>query len=223
MNAIDLIRIHLELECLATAPDGLLHTLPCADAVSAPRFYAALHPGGCVRYYRGDLPTPLRYRLESLSPTTALQDHARVKAILGDHQPCETVWHGMSYVFPVRISEGQFPDAVRLTEQHRPLIDLYHPEMVVEGRTVYGVIVDNRLVSTCESSRENRVAGEAWVQTRAEYRGRGYAAQATFGWARDLRAQGKIPFYSHRVDNPASQRVAETMALLRYITDASYG
>jgi predicted GNAT family acetyltransferase len=82
--------------------------------------------------------------------------------------------------------------------------------------------VDGQIVSTCQSSRENDLAGEAWVRTLESYRRRGYARQVTAAWGSWLRQHGKTPYYSHRWDNLASQAVAQSLGLIQYIADAGY-
>jgi predicted GNAT family acetyltransferase len=74
----------------------------------------------------------------------------------------------------------------------------------------------------CVSSRENEVAAEAWVETRPEHRRRGLARQVTAAWGHDLRRRGKIPFYSHRLENSASQAVARSLGLRQWKTEVAY-
>jgi predicted GNAT family acetyltransferase len=73
-----------------------------------------------------------------------------------------------------------------------------------------------------QSSRENESAAEAWVRTLPAYRRRGLARRVTAAWATHAWAQGKVPFYSHRMDNLASQRAARTLGLAPFIVDAAY-
>ena len=70
-----------------------------------------------------------------------------------------------------RLTPDDYPDAVRLTEAHRDLIEEYDARIEPVRNAVFAVIADGRIVSTCESSRENDTAAEAWVRTLPEYRG----------------------------------------------------
>ena len=87
---------------------------------------------------------------------------------------------------------------------------------------VFGMLADGQVVSTCESSREDKYAGEAWVRTLEPYRRRGYARQVTAAWGRWLQQHGRVPFYSHRAENLASRAVAQSLGLIEYIEDAGY-
>jgi RimJ/RimL family protein N-acetyltransferase len=78
---------------------------------------------------------------------------------------------------------------------------------------VYAVERNGRLVSACVSTRENDRCGEAWVYTAPEYRGQGFAQKVVKAWARSLMEAGKVPFYSHKIENAASAHLAEKLGL----------
>ncbi|MBZ0286582.1 MAG: GNAT family N-acetyltransferase [Anaerolineae bacterium] len=222
MNAEELIRIHLELECVGIDEDGDLYRIPCAAPDDLPRFYIAHYKEGYSRHFRQDLPAQLREQLLALMPDIALEDSEAVRIILAEDAPCHDFHTGKGYVFPDHLPVRLYPDATLLTETHRAFIECYAPGMNVADKAVYAVITGGQIVSTCESSRENEHAGEAWVQTLPAFRGRGYARQVTAAWANHLQQQDKIPFYSHKLNNLASQRVAQGLKLIQYITDAGY-
>jgi RimJ/RimL family protein N-acetyltransferase len=164
----------------------------------------------------------IRGQLLALTPDIALKDTEAVRMILAEDRPCSDFHTGKSYIFPDHLPASLFPDVVLLTEAHQACIKSYSPDMNVLDKAVYAVITGEQIVSTCESSRENEYAGEAWVQTLPPFRGRGYAQQVTAAWAHHLQRQGKIPFYSHQLSNLASQRVAQRLGLTQFISDASY-
>jgi predicted GNAT family acetyltransferase len=83
----------------------------------------------------------------------------------------------------------------------------------VVSHTVYAVIRDGRIVSACESVRENEEAGECTVYTLPAYRGRGYGRQVTAAWGRGLLRQGKVASYSHLTGNRGSERLARRLGL----------
>ena len=164
-------------------------------------------------YLRHDVPAPIRERIRALGPEVAYRDQEAIKGLLAEDGPCGEVFQGQTYLLPGTLGPGQFPEAVHLTEAQRPLLEAYHPGMNVCDWTTYGIIRDGRIVSTCTSAREDERAGEAYVYTVPAYRKRGYGRQVTAAWAHHLRRQGKIAFYSHAWDNPASQAVARSLDL----------
>jgi hypothetical protein len=152
------------------------------------------------------------------------------------HVSCDTIWLGRTSRFPDE--PDNLPNDERPLVTHLPAgIDIYG-EKQPTGRfsampddvTAIGVFVprqfaiitDGLVVATCESSRESRVAAEAWVRTLPQYRGRGYATRVTAAWARDAQRRGKEPFYSHHRENAASAGVAHALGLLPFLEDAGY-
>jgi predicted GNAT family acetyltransferase len=98
----------------------------------------------------------------------------------------------------------------------------YDQGLLESGKEAFAVLVDGEIVSTCESSRENEQAGEAWVRTLESFRRRGFARQVTAAWGHWLMQRGKVPFYSHVSANQASRAVAQSLGLVQYIEDAGY-
>jgi hypothetical protein len=221
-SALELILIHMELECIGVNENGDLYQFQCADPDDLPRFYVAHHEHGYSRYFQQDLPDYIRDQLLALTPDVALRDTGIVRAILAQDAPCHDFYTGKSYIFPDSIPPHLFADAVRLDESHRPLMEQSSAGMQITDKAVFAIITDGQIVSTCESSRENEHAGEAWVQTLPPYRGRGYARQVTAAWANYIQQQGKTAFYSHKLSNSASQHVAQRLGLIQYIADAGY-
>lgn len=222
MDSVELIKIHLELECIGVNKSSQLHQIPCADPDDLPRFYIAHHDKGYSRYFRQDLAVSICNQLLALAPETALRAREIVQTILAQDTPCTDIHTGKSYVFPDLTESNIESQAVRLDESHRALIEQFSPDMNIVDKAVFAVIIEGRIVSICESSRENARAGEVWVQTVPDFRGRGFAGQVTAAWARHLQQQTKIPFYSHKLSNLASQAVAQQLNLIQYIQDAVY-
>jgi RimJ/RimL family protein N-acetyltransferase len=78
------------------------------------------------------------------------------------------------------------------------------------------VCQDGHPVSICCCARSADAAAEAGVETAEAYRGRGYAARATSGWALAVRASGRIPLYSTHWTNRASLALAARLGVQAY-------
>jgi RimJ/RimL family protein N-acetyltransferase len=81
------------------------------------------------------------------------------------------------------------------------------------------LVEGNRAVSVCRSVRITSEAHEAGVETLPDFRGKGYAKDATAEWARLVRGAGAIPLYSTAWENKASQAVARKLRLKCYGID----
>ncbi len=221
-NPIEIIRLHMALECVGIDAQGQLIRIPGDDPDTLHRVYVARHDQGDSIFYRADVPAATRKKLSHLRVADFFESPERVVVILEADGPVTEQHIGKSYIFPEQIRDHQNLDVVRLSELDSAVVQRYDAQLDFSRREVFGVLVDGEIVSTCESSRENDAAGEAWVRTLEGYRQRGYARRVTAAWAQSLMARGKVPFYSHRWDNLASQAVAQSMGLIQYIADAGY-
>lgn len=222
MNTFDLLRLHLELECKGVDECMQLYRIPCANPDTLHRVYAVRRPEGEHIFFQEGLPGPLRDRLCKLPFRAYFDDPQQIRAILEDHAPCDEIHIGKSYVFPESITAMKTPDVTRLSQVDPVRLRQYEEGIDLVDREVFGVLVDGRIVSTCESSRENDFAAESWVHTQEDYRRQGYARQVTAAWGNWVIQRGKVPFYSHSMENLASAAVARSLGLILYIEDAGY-
>jgi hypothetical protein len=224
VGAEELVRIQLTLECKGVVEGDRLVRIPCAEPDDIPRVFIAQYDGGCASYVRHDVPVRIYERLVALPPEEAMRDHEAVKRLLAEDVPCDEVSRGKSYLFPDTLSHRDYPDAVRLGPESRAVLEDFAQVLgkFVERSPVFAVLAGGRVASMCVSSRENAVAAEAWVETRPEFRRRGFAGQVTAAWGHELVRRGKIPFYSHRVENTASESVARSLGLGQWKTEVAY-
>ncbi len=222
MNPTELTRIQLELECIGFNLKGRMIRIPGNNPDEIARFYITRHAQGYKACYRDDLPRPVRDQLAALEPQQAFRDRDAVKRILAQDAPCTRISAFKSYTFPNTLNQNQYPDAILLNASHHAMIEAYDAKIFPLRQAVCAVIADGKIVSTCQSSRENDAAGEAWVRTLPEYRLRGYARQVTMAWADEIRAHRKIAFYSHALDNVASYALACSLGLKEFITGIAF-
>jgi predicted GNAT family acetyltransferase len=70
------------------------------------------------------------------------------------------------------------------------------------------------ILSACVSIRQNTECAEAWLFTAAEHRRKGLAQLVVTAWARDMMKAKLGPFYSHKLENIASVRLANKLGLV---------
>jgi hypothetical protein len=204
-----LIAAQLRLECKGVNAEGLLVRIPGRDPDDIPRCLALRHSAGYRVLFRNDLAHLLREQIAALPPEVVFGDQQTIGAILAQDAPVEAIWAGRSYIFPSAPAPAEYPDVVRV-------------ERGGDARPVYAVHIAGQIVASCESAREDEAAAEAWVQTAPEFRRRGYARQVTAAWAHEIIRLGKIAFYSHSMNNLASQGVARSLRLRQFIDGVGY-
>jgi hypothetical protein len=75
------------------------------------------------------------------------------------------------------------------------------------------LLEDGVVASVCFAARLGKRGADAGVATAPEFRGQGYAAAVTPGWAAHPALAGRVLGYSTTVDNVSSQRVVERLGL----------
>ena len=201
---------------------------PWGEAAPAPRLYFGRTCAGNLWRLRADLPEPLAAELEALcadEPSGAglsgTPRHADAYArLLGAHGRVRRVEAGPAYRFK------DYPEPSRallhVTEASAEVLRGGFEEMLGElpfAQPFVAAVEEGRAVSVCRSVRVTAAAHEAGVETLPDFRGRGYAADVTAGWARLVRDAGAAPLYSTSRENTASQSVAKRLRLAQYAAD----
>ena len=128
--------------------------------------------------------------------------------MLDSHHIQPDTGHYKTYLFPPGIAAD--PEVTCLSK-HDPKIRASGFHGFAEQ--AYAIERDGKIVSACVSVREDKNCGEAWVYTASGYRGKGLAKKVVSAWAHGLMCVGKVPFYSHKIDNVPSTRLAEALQL----------
>ena len=201
-NPVDLIRIQLELECIGIDANNFLSRIPGENPDDIARFYVARHAAGYTTFVRWGLPPKIVRLLRSLPPQQAFDDTETVKRILyGDSVDKASVSSFRSYFFEA--PSAKFPDVVRQDE-------------------AFIIYVEGEPVSRAWSSRSNARAAELAVETQPAFRRHGYGHQVTSAWARHQVEQGKVAFYSHKLENIASEALAKSLGVIQFVDGMNY-
>ncbi|WP_043236367.1 hypothetical protein [Bosea sp. LC85] len=203
-----------------TDPNGRLVCTNEWDWRPAPRFHLMRTAQGPIFRCRTDVPEEVVSRLGELCRTEPL-DRAfekqpvhrdRYLEILAEHAAVEKLWSGPSY----RAVRDPFPAATAtlVTPENAALLqdgfEDWLPD-IPHRQPFLAVVKEGRAVSICASVRITAAVHCAGVETHADHRRSGHAAQAVAAWARAVRSLGAAPFYSTSWDNIASQGVARRL------------
>lgn len=120
------------------------------------------------------------------------------------------VGHYKTHIFSPHFSDSVNTDVV-CHSKHDSKIQAFGFDGFAEQ--VYAIERNGKIVSACVSIRENEFCGEAWVFTELEHRNLGFAQKVASAWAHGLISTGKVPFYSHKIENLASANLAKRLEL----------
>ena len=209
MDPLDYLHLQLRLEGKQVVDQVYLRQVEVVPDEDVPLMLIARFVDGAqVTYY--DEATSAGLRNEWI-PHTADIEFPKIDPLL-DALKRQNIYfevgHYKTYVFPSMPADQ--PD-VGCLSQDDPRVKAFGFNDFAEY--VYAVERDGRIVSACVSARENEQCGEAWVYTDPGYRNQGLAQRAVKAWGRSLLARGKVPFYSHKIENRASANLARKLGL----------
>jgi ribosomal protein S18 acetylase RimI-like enzyme len=197
-----LVELKIAME-FGTAPDG--DTLPKAakHEVGQPQLVVSRFNGDTAVFFRYDLEPDERAELLALGVDTLFSAESRVRAILDPHHPTTRVYRMRWYII------DRVPDPSE-----------YRDVTVQDDRHV--VKIDGEVVAWAKTDTDHEEAVEVEIETLPNYRRRGFARQVTASWAASALASGKVAFYSHLVENSASQAVAVSLGLTHLSDEVEY-
>lgn len=194
----------------------------------APRLFLSRTRRGNLWRFRAGLPRHLVERLEALCRDEPVggellgrpRHAATYTRLLDAHAPVREVEAGPAYHF------AEYPEPARqplvLTERDAAMLRGGFEDLIAElpdWQPFLALVEEGRAVSVCRSVRITAGAHEAGVETLPDYRGKGYAADVTAGWALQVRSLGAVAMYSTSWENAASQGVARKLRLVQYGAD----
>ena len=205
---------------------GRLEYVNQSDRPSAPHVFLGRTREGHICRYRHDLPEELVDQLETIVSSEPVPDDLyeepayseTLNSLLGTHADV-----GLAYRFPERIRQPQ--NVVRIGEDNSDLLRTYLPDWMGDAELSQPVVVrtvDGDAVSICCCARQTSRAAEAGLETAKAFRGRGYAGAVVAAWARAVRELGRIPLYSHALENEASRNVARKLGMVLYGVDFKF-
>ena len=161
-------------------------------------------------YYDEALPSELHSELAKQIQGVIFPKIEPLLDILKTQNISFEIGHYKTYIFPSHFAGLSNGTVVRLHKQDRN-VQAFGFDSFAEQ--VYAIECESRIVSACVSTRENESCGEAWVYTSPEFRNQGKAQKVVGVWAKSLITAGKVPFYSHKIQNIPSANLANRLGL----------
>lgn len=209
MDPLAYLHLQMRLEGKEVVRGCLMRRVEAVPGEGMPLLLVAqLANAGVVVYYDENAPPELRKDLAANVSDLEFPQIAAMLNVLQAKNIQLEVGHYRTYIVASQPAED--PGVGRFSK-HDPNVEAFGFDGFAE--TVYAIHHKGSLASACVSTRENRECGEAWVYTAPEHRHRGFARRVVNAWARSLMAAGKVPFYSHRIENDASASLARKLGL----------
>ncbi len=212
MKPLEALQLQLRLEGFEIINGNRLTQVEAVPGEEIPLMVLAqLANGQVAAYFNESLEPNLSIELMEQTRQTQFPTTASLLEILDARKIPIQVGHYKTNLFP-----AAFLDFVSSLVECRSKDDIQvcHFGFGDFTERVYAIEQDDRIVSACVSTHENKSCGEAWVCTDPQFRHRGLARQVVSAWARDMLGVGKVPFYSHKLENNASAALAKRLGLL---------
>lgn len=209
MNPLNYLHLQMQLEGKALVNEFLMRQVEVLTDEEMPlMLIAQLANKEIVAYYDEAMSSDLQKELAANVREIEFPEINSLLTVLKANQIGYEVGYYKTYVFPSEPARDM--DVIRLSKHDRK-VKAFGFDGLAE--TVYALERDGRLVSACVSARENKQCGEAWVYTDSAYRHQGFARRVVSAWALSLMEDGKVPFYSHKMENRASANLARKLGL----------
>lgn len=209
MGPLGYLHLQLRLEGKELIQGCMLRQVEVVPGEDIPiLLIAQLASGEVVACYDEAISSELR---KGLSAHVDKIDFPRIDPLLNileSHTIPFELGHYKTYVFPSQPAQAS---SVMCLSRHDPMVKAFGFDGFTDK--VYAVETGGVLASACVSARENAKCGEAWVYTSPEHRHQGLAQKVVQAWARSLIIVGKVPLYSHKIENTASANLAVKLGL----------
>jgi len=211
MTPLDYLHLQLRLEGKEVINGSLLRQVEVVPDEEMPLMViASLASNKLSVYYDETLPSDLLDKLNEQVHSLSFPNIESIINTLQSHNFKLEIGHYKTYTFPEHYKDSE-ADEVMLYSQSDHKIQAFGFGGFTEQ--VHAIERDGKIVSACVSAKENDHCGEAWVFTDQNYRHQGLAQKVVSIWAGDLQLTGKVPLYSHRIQNNTSANLAKQLRL----------
>jgi hypothetical protein len=212
VNPIDYLQLQLRLEGKSVIGNTRLHLVEAVPGEEMPLLLIAQFTHGeSVAYVDEALDPALQEELARRARSVQFPQIGPILEFLHTENIPFEVGHYKTYLFPAQAAAFVDGEVVCRSREDQKVQAFGFGGF---AEWVYGIERDGKIASACVSTRENDSCGEAWVFTEPAFRHQGLAQKAVSAWAQGLIAAGKVPFYSHKMENDASASLARRLELM---------
>ena len=215
---MNLPEFELQNQFVLTA-DGRIGGTRSQEPWLGPLFRLVRGKETCAWAVRADVPQNIADEVDGLAreepPVSDFRDapvHAeRYMSLLGGE-----VDSGPAFTFPEKIVQPAgtvFIEDIASLDHH---FTGWTASEIPYRTPIVAFVEGGYAVSVCFSAWRSDAAAEAGLETAAAFRGRGLGPRVAAGWAREIRASGRVPLYGTSWSNDASLAVARKLGLVTY-------
>ncbi len=211
MNPLEHLHLQWRLEGKEVVNGNLLRQVEIVPDEEMPLMaVVSFSSNEVVAYYDEALAPELCRRLKKQVHALSFPHIDPIIAVLKSQNIKVEVGHYKTYSFHEYYQDSE-ADEVKRYPKSDPKIQAFDFGGFTDQ--VHAIERDGKIVSACVSVKENDRCGEAWVFTDPDCRHHGFAQKVVTMWARDLMTVGKVPFYSHKISNTGSAKLAKCLGL----------
>ncbi len=214
MESLDYLHLQMKLEGKGLDSDGRLvrQEVVAGETLTLPLvLLAQLGDGQVACYLQAGLPVDLQAELSELAGQLEFPHIEPLLACLRQGGLRCQAGHYKTYTFPEHYRSVE-TGGVQCLPSDDPRVKTFGFAGLAEQ--VYAIEDEGVVVSACVSVRQNSACAECWVYTLPQYRRRGLAQLAAAAWTRSMLAAGRLPFYSHKIENLGSANLAGRLELI---------
>jgi RimJ/RimL family protein N-acetyltransferase len=197
-DPLSLIHLQLELEGIGTDCENLLFRLPGDWSNDIGYFLVVRHAEGYATYIHHLSDPTVVAELRTLPPELAFDTAETLLRRLYGDTPDLRACYFSTYYFARLALPAEYLD-------------------VHERAGEFVVFAGSVVVSRAWSPRANSRAAEVSVETKPDFRRRGYARQACLAWAAYHLERGRVALYCHNRDNLASRALAISLGVVHFM------
>lgn len=211
MNPLEYLHLQLRLEGKEVINGNLLRQVEDVPDEDMPLMaIASLTSDKLVFYYDEALLPEIRAELDKKTQIVQFPNIDSIIEILETQTMQVEVGHYKTYKFPERYKDLNIANVIPYSGTDPKIQAFNFGNFTAQ---VHAIEQAGKIVSACVSAKENDLCGEAWVYTDPEHRHQGLARKVVSAWAASLFTEGKVPFYSHKIQNIASANLAMQLGL----------
>jgi|SRR5688572_12896009 len=211
MDLSQYLHMQLRLEGKCPVGNGRLRQVESVTDEEMPlMLIAQIADGQLLAYYDEALPSELHTELSKRIQNVTFPTIESLLKLLRSKNISFEVGHYKTYIIPSGFAELLDGNVIRL---HKDDLSVQAFGFDSFSEEVYAIECCGGIISACVSTRENEFCGEAWVYTNPEFRNQGNAQKVVGIWAKSLISAGKVPFYSHKIENNPSANLAKCLGL----------